>query len=495
MNYNEAKEKLQNYLMARIPLIILNTLEKNRVVKMVSEIHESFATNIYIHSMSKGMYDINSKELITNEKNLMSVLSFIAEDLKNKRNVTYVLCDINDISDDCVTSEFLCDVVASAEERSCSIVIITEQSVWPNLRRLGMNIDLDLPNESEILDLLHNYIDKYKNEIDISWDEDKYKEASTILLGLSEAEIKNVISVLLAKRSITDEDLVNLNFAKSNLFANMDGLEQVQVNDIVCGGLQNLKRWLSSKKQLFDVSKKENLKKRGIKPPRGILVVGVPGCGKSLTAKAISKSWNLPLYLLDFATVQGKYVGQSEEQLRQALKTAEHVSPCILWIDEIEKGLAGVNDSSGVTSRMIGQFLYWLQESDKEVFVVATANEVNSLPAELLRKGRFDEIFFVDLPNENERKEIIQLYFAKYLQIKADEEFINKLVELTNGFASSDIEATIRNISYDVIADQLSLSKELIEGYFNKASSISKTNPERIETIKKWGKDRAISAS
>ena len=495
MNYNEAKEKLQNYLMARIPLIILNTLEKNRVVKMVSEIHESFATNIYIHSMSKGMYDINSKELITNEKNLMSVLSFIAEDLKNKRNVTYVLCDINDISDDCVTSEFLCDVVASAEERSCSIVIITEQSVWPNLRRLGMNIDLDLPNESEILDLLHNYIDKYKNEIDISWDEDKYKEASTILLGLSEAEIKNVISVLLAKRSITDEDLVNLNFAKSNLFANMDGLEQVQVNDIVCGGLQNLKRWLSSKKQLFDVSKKEDLKKRGIKPPRGILVVGVPGCGKSLTAKAISKSWNLPLYLLDFATVQGKYVGQSEEQLRQALKTAEHVSPCILWIDEIEKGLAGVNDSSGVTSRMIGQFLYWLQESDKEVFVVATANEVNSLPAELLRKGRFDEIFFVDLPNENERKEIIQLYFAKYLQIKADEEFINKLVELTNGFASSDIEATIRNISYDVIADQLSLSKELIEGYFNKASSISKTNPERIETIKKWGKDRAISAS
>ena len=495
MNYNEAKEKLQNYLMARIPLIILNTLEKNRVVKMVSEIHESFATNIYIHSMSKGMYDINSKELITNEKNLMSVLSFIAEDLKNKRNVTYVLCDINDISDDCVTSEFLCDVVASAEERSCSIVIITEQSVWPNLRRHGMNIDLDLPNEFEILDLLHNYIDKYKNEIDISWDEDKYKEASTILLGLSEAEIKNVISVLLAKRSITDEDLVNLNFAKSNLFANMDGLEQVQVNDIVCGGLQNLKRWLSSKKQLFDVSKKEDLKKRGIKPPRGILVVGVPGCGKSLTAKAISKSWNLPLYLLDFATVQGKYVGQSEEQLRQALKTAEHVSPCILWIDEIEKGLAGVNDSSGVTSRMIGQFLYWLQESDKEVFVVATANEVNSLPAELLRKGRFDEIFFVDLPNENERKEIIQLYFAKYLQIKADEEFINKLVELTNGFASSDIEATIRNISYDVIADQLSLSKELIEGYFNTASSISKTNPERIETIKKWGKDRAISAS
>lgn len=495
MNYNLAKEKLESYLMARIPIIILKTLEKDRVVKMISQIHENFATNIYIHSMSKGMYDINTKEIVSNEKNLMSVLSFIADDLKNKRNVTYVLCDVNDISEDNVTSEFLCDVVTLAEERSCSIIIITEQSVWPNLRRLGMNIDLDLPNEEEILSLLHNCIDKYKNDIDISWDENKYKEASTILLGLSEAEIKNVLSVLIAKRSITDEDLVDLKFAKSNLFANMDGLEQVSIDDVVFGGLVNLKKWLNSKKQLFDVSKKEDLKKRGIKPPRGILVVGVPGCGKSLTAKAISKLWNLPLYLLDFATVQGKYVGQSEEQLKQALKTAEHVSPCILWIDEIEKGLSGVNDSSGVTSRMIGQFLYWLQESDKEVFVVATANEVTSLPAELLRKGRFDEIFFVDLPNEKERKEILQLYFAKYLQVRVDDEFINKLITLTDGFASSDIEATIRNISYDVIADQLSLSKELIEEYFNKASSISKTNPERIEAIKKWGKDRAISAS
>ena len=495
MNYNEAKDKLQNYLTARIPLIILNTIEKDRVIKMVSQIHETFTSNIYIHSMSKGMYDINTKEIITNEKNIMSVLAFIADDLKNKRNVTYVLCDVNDISEDSVISEFLCDVVSSAEERSCSVVIVSEQSIWPNLRRLGMNIDLDLPNDVEILELLHKYIDKYKNEIEVTWDENKFKEASTVLLGLSEAEIKNVISVLIAKHSITDDDLVDLKYAKSNLFANMDGLEQVNVGDVVCGGLQNLKKWLSSKKQLFDVTKKEDLKKRGIKPPRGVLVVGVPGCGKSLTAKAISKSWNLPLYLLDFATVQGRYVGQSEEQLRQALKTAEHVSPCILWIDEIEKGLSGVNDSSGVTSRMIGQFLYWLQESDKEVFVVATANDVSSLPAELLRKGRFDEIFFVDLPNEAERKEILQMYFAKYLQVRVDDEFINKLVTQTNGFASSDIEATIRNLSYDVIADQLTLSRELIADHFGRASSISKTNPEKIESIRKWGEGRAISAS
>ena len=149
------------------------------------------------------------------------------------------------------------------------------------------------------------------------------------------------------------------------------------------------------------------MKKRGIRPPRGILLMGVPGCGKSLSAKAIAARWKRPLYRLDLATIQGRYVGQSEQQLKEAFETAEHVSPCILWIDEIEKGLSGGgSDSSGVTTRLIGQFLFWLQECKKDVFVIATANNVKGLPAELLRKGRFDEMFFVDLPNKQERKEI-----------------------------------------------------------------------------------------
>ena len=164
----------------------------------------------------------------------------------------------------------------------------------------------------------------------------------------------------------------------------------------------------------MDPTKKEELKKRRIASPKGILLTGVPGCGKSLCSKAAAQIFNIPLYRLDLATVQGEYVGQSERQLKAALDTAEYVSPCVLWIDEIEKGL---NDNySSVTSKMIGQFLFWLQENKKPVFVIASANSVESLPAELIRKGRFDDIFFVDLPNSNERKELLSLYVRKYLK-------------------------------------------------------------------------------
>lgn len=176
------------------------------------------------------------------------------------------------------------------------------------------------------------------------------------------------------------------------------------------GGLNGLQQWLENQRQLLTA----DLKARKLRPPRGVLLVGVPGCGKSLSAKFIAATWNLPLYRLDFAAIQGMYVGQSENRLKEAFESADNASPCILWIDEIEKGLAAnANDSSGVTTRMIGQFLFWLQESTEKVFVVATANDVTKLPPELLRKGRFDELFFVDLPEEQEREDIINLYIKR----------------------------------------------------------------------------------
>ena len=495
MDYNSVKENLNNYLLARIPFIIFNTVEKERVIKMLGEINASANQSIYIHSMSKGMYDLNGGSVISNDKTLMGILSFISEDLKEKRNVTYVLTDISELGTDTLVARFLCDLVSSAEEKSSSIIILTDQSVWPNLKRLGMIVELDYPNEDEILQLLHRFLDKYRGQINLTWTEDNFKEASVVLLGLSEAEIKNVVSVLIARQSITEEDLIDLKFAKSKMFSNMDGLEKIETGSSEIGGLAGLKSWLAERRKLFSVGSKEDLEKRGIKQPRGVLIVGVPGCGKSLTAKAIAQSWNLPLYLLDFAMVQGMYVGQSEEQLKQALKTAEQVSPCVLWIDEIEKGLSGGSDSSGVTSRMVGQFLFWLQECKKEVFVVATANDVSKLPAELLRKGRFDEIFFVDLPNINERKDIISLYMAKYLHIKLDDAYLNELGALTEGFASSDIEATIRDISYKVVGENIQITKELITDFIKNSTCLMKTNPEKIESIRKWGETRAKKAS
>ena len=185
----------------------------------------------------------------------------------------------------------------------------------------------------------------------------------------------------------------------------------------------------------------------------------------------------------------------SEKQLKEALETAEYVSPCVLWIDEIEKGLKE-SSSSGVTSKMIGQFLFWLQECTKPVFVIASANSVEELPPELIRKGRFDEIFFVDLPNNSERKQLIKLYSNKYLKVEISEELKNKLVTITEGFASADIEATFRAIAYKLIANKdIQLTEQLIIDELSKVVSLSKTNPEKIQKIRNWGKERATKAS
>lgn len=496
MNYEETKELLKQYLLARIPFISINTIEKSRATAILKQLSTELNIPISICSMSNGISDIVTNEKLSDEKTIMGVLDHIGEQVKIRENITYVLTDVSEFETETIAARYLHDIVTMAEEKGGTVIAITSSSVWTNLQRLGMNILLELPNEKELFNLINEIVTPYKTQITIEWDTNNFKEAATILLGLSEIEVKNVISALIAKGSLLKEDLIDLKFAKDSMFSEISGLEKIEVDPTIAfGGLENLKEWLEEKKKLLSPDKKEKMIARGIKPPRGILIVGVPGCGKSLSAKAIAAKWQMPLYLLDFATVQGRYVGQSEQQLKEALETAEHVSPCILWIDEIEKGLSGTSGDSGVTNRMIGQFLFWLQECKKEVFVVATANDINNLPAELLRKGRFDEMFFVDLPNNEERKEIITLYLLKYLNVKVNEAFTNKLVELSNGFAGSDIESCIREIAYQVVANDVTLTEQLFVDTFNKTVSLSRTNPEKITKIQNWGKEHALSAT
>ena len=497
MNYNNTENLMIRYLKARIPFISLITSEKNRATTLLKEIGEKNNINIVIHSMSKGFINLQTKEVVNPEKLIMGVLDYIAEELKTKKNMVFVLTDVSEIESDTFTARYFADVVNLAEAASSSIIVITSSPIWVQLQRLGMSIELNLPDEEEILDIIKNIIEPYKTMINIEWDENDYKDAANIHLGISKVEVKNVISALIAKENITKEDLKELKFAKDSLFSNINGLEKIDVEkDIAYGGLENLKQWLDDKKKLLTPEKKEILKQKGIRTPRGVLLLGVSGCGKSLSAKAIASRWELPLYRLDFATIQGRYVGQSEQQLKEAFETAEHVSPCILWIDEIEKGLAGDGrDSSGVTQRLIGQFLFWLQECRKDVFVVATANNVNELPSELLRKGRFDEMFFIDLPTKKERKEIISLYLNKYLSIKVNDAYLDKLSILTENFSGSDIESKIRELAYKIVSDNLQITEEILTNLFTNAVSSYQTNKEKIDIVRNWAKNRTVPAS
>ncbi|UTI53643.1 SUMF1/EgtB/PvdO family nonheme iron enzyme [Fusobacterium polymorphum] len=227
---------------------------------------------------------------------------------------------------------------------------------------------------------------------------------------------------------------------KSSILEIIDFKEKIE--DI--GGLEGLKEWLKSKAQVF--RRLDEAKKFGVDTPKGVLLVGMPGCGKSLAAKASARLFNVPLLRLDIGRLLGKYVGESEHNMRVALKTAESISPCILWIDEIEKAFAGINQDGGasdITKRLFGQFLTWLQEKENTVFVVATANDVTVFPPEFFRKGRFDEIFFIDFPNEEEREKIFKIHLEKRGKLN-DKIDIKKLAKETMGYCGSDIEEVVK---------------------------------------------------
>lgn len=492
--------KIKRYLIARIPFISINSIERARVLDIFTSVNEELHLPIYVHTLSKGMFDLTSNNLVNEDKSIVGALDFISQQITQRQNLTFILTEVTDIQDDTITARHFLDLVTLAEERGATIIVISNNSIWKQLQRLGMSLSLDLPEEDEIYQIIKESIEPYQNSITIEWDDNDYKKVASILNGLSKIEIQNIVATLIAKREIRKSDITEIITTKDSMFSNISGLEKIHCtgDDIHVGGLKGLKLWLDNKKSLLVPEKKEILKSRNIRLPRGVLLVGVPGCGKSLLAKFIASNWQLPLYRLDFATIQGMYVGQSENRLKDALQLAETVSPCILWIDEIEKGLVGATgmDSSGVSTRMVGQFLFWLQESLKFVFVVATANDVSKLPPELLRKGRFDELFFVDLPNESERKDILDIYCREFLRKKFGDELLLKLVTLTDGFSGADIESTIKEIAYKSISSENGqISMQTVISNFTNVVPLSRTNPEKIDSIRQWGKERAVPAS
>ena len=499
-NIAKAKDLLKRYSVARIPFITVNTIEKSRTLNMLKEVSEELSLPFCVHSYSKGIYDLSSSKVINDDRSVYGAIDYMNEQMNRKQNMTIIFTDVPDLSTETEDTKLFFSLVNLANETGGVVIVLYDGAVWNQLQRSGMIVKVDLPDEEEMYSIIKEYINDYRAEIPIEWDDMDIREAASTLSGVTRIEAENVIAALIANRAIKKSDMDEIRHAKDRLFSDISGLEKIQVDESVkdVGGLAGLRKWLDEKRELLTPEKKAELRAKGLQPPRGILLVGVPGCGKSLSAKSISANWKLPLYRLDFATVQGSYVGQSEQQLRDALTTAENVSPCILWIDEIEKGLSGAAGSNdgGVSTRMVGQFLFWLQECKKQVFVVATANDVSMLPSELLRRGRFDELFFVDLPTAEERRDILSLYMKKYLQLNFAGPFADKIVELSDGFTGADLESTVRDLAYRTIANSnFVMNEENIITAFNNVVPLSQTSPEKIEAIRDWGKERAVPAS
>ena len=334
-------------------------------------------------------------------------------------------------------------ILESAEMEVTIIFVSSEKCVPRELEKFITLFEVLLPNEATIRALILEYADAYG----VTVDDDGLKKLCLAFQGLSRYEIGQLINRGYQKDGMIgakDIDLVQTE--KSQIIQKSGLLEMVQLREAMqdIGGLEKLKPWLEQKSQIF--ADWPAARDFGVESPKGVMIVGMPGCGKSLTAKATAKLFGLPLLKMDIGSLMGKYVGESEGNMRRAIAVAEAVSPCVLWVDEVEKAFAGIGSGaagSEVATRLFGYFLTWMQEKTAQVFVVTTANDISVLPPELLRKGRFDEIFYVDFPNEAERKAIFRVHLDKRKKMNQQID-LHKLAKATDKYSGADIESIVK---------------------------------------------------
>ncbi len=374
-----------------------------------------------------------------------------------------------------------------------SVIIVSSVLHIPQeLEKLITVLELDMPDEAEI----NSIVDEFAEDNGISTGPDDFRaELATAFKGLTESEIRELLSLAVSQYGeLTSKALQLIFVQKQQMILKAGILEMVplkeEVSDI--GGLEVLKEWLQRKASVF-----KNMKAAanfGVTMPKGVLIAGVPGCGKSLSAKAAGSLFDVPLLRLDMGRLMGKYVGESEENMRKAIRLAEAISPCILWVDELEKAFAGIGSGGGgteVTTRLFGTFLTWMQEKKSAAFVVATANDITKLPPELLRKGRFDEIFYVALPNADERRKIFEIHLSKRRREDVKSIDIDQLVVATEGYSGADIEGVVSESIESAFVNGANglTTDDILECIYN-THSLSEIMREPLEEMSKMYEDR-----
>ncbi|MFQ6097512.1 MAG: AAA family ATPase, partial [Armatimonadota bacterium] len=366
----------------------------------------------------------------------------------------------------------------------------------PELEKDVTVVDYRLPSRDEIRKLLQRTIESIGDDdrVDASVTHEQLEELISAAQGLTAVEIDNVLHKSLVEKGRLDVDVVadekRQTIRKSGVLEYVEAVEQFA--DV--GGLDALKDWLRKRAGAFSQAAREF----GLPYPKGILLLGVQGCGKSLTAKAVSSLYRLPLLRLDVGRIFSGIVGSSEQRARRAMRIADCVAPAVLWVDEIDRGFAGTESSAfsdaGTTSRVFAGFVTWLQEKDSPVFVIATANDVSNLPPELVRKGRFDEIFFVDLPSTREREEILCIHLAK--RDRRPEDFdLARLAQEAAGFSGAEIEQAIISALYDAFYEGRDIVTEDIARAIRQTRPLSQTMRENIQALREWARERARPAS
>src|SRR5437588_3685437 len=525
----DALERLKILINSSTPIVVMETVEEMRAVSLVRTACADLNMAVFEWSIADGLVRsgsnvpailgadlqmrINAARHAANPNAPESSKAAVydtqdpVQALANLETMTleavFVLKDFHRHMDSPVIVRRLRDVGQrfSANRRT---LILTAPSVAipPELTGLIEYLDLPLPDRQrllQIIDEIFNRLARTKTyAVKRTLDASGVDAVANNLRGLTEEEADRAVSQALVRRNaLCPETITDVLEAKKELLRHSGMLEFIDASDNMSsvGGLDNLKRWLAQRRGAWEESAREF----GLEPPRGMIVLGIQGCGKSLCARAVAGEWKIPLVKFDSAAIFDKYIGETEKRIQKVFKVAEGLAPCVLWIDELEKVFAGSGPESssadaGVSSRLLASFLSWMQERRAPVVVAATCNNGTVLPTAVISKGRFDELFFVDLPNQAERQQIFSIQLAKRKRNPAEFD-LNQLASAAQGFSGAEIDAAVQSALYAVFANQQSLTTDALMAALAHTVPLSTTRAEEIQSLRIWAKQRAVPAS
>lgn len=496
-------QKLVLMIRAYYPVLYLHSYEYYRTKQKIKGIvellrREGKKVNYYQWDCVYGLVQFlpdKTEKRIERMENPLEVLAYILNSKKAGKKNIFVLDDINNHIDRDEVKLMFRKIAEATNNNTHAIILSSRYKLPTELEKYITVLQIPLPKRSELGEVLDIVAKQSKVELKTHL-RNRLIDAA---LGMTSMEADLAYCLASVKDSLDEKSPFTVSSEKEQIIKKSGILDYFPKNESLkdVGGMENLKEWLKKRQLAYDKEARD----WGLEEPKGLLLLGVPGCGKSLIAKSIASNWNMPLLRLDVGKVFQGIVGSSEDNIRKAIATAEAVAPCVLWIDEIEKGLSGVQSSGatdgGVTSRIFSTILTWMQEKTKPVFVVATANNINLLPPELLRKGRFDEIFFVDLPTFEERQNIIKIHLSKKKQDPSHFP-IEKIAEKTDGFNGAEIEECIKEALFAAYVENPNSPKltgiHIIDA-ITATVPLSKTMSEQIIALRQWASTRAKNAS
>ncbi|WP_347330870.1 AAA family ATPase [Marinimicrobium locisalis] len=485
---------LKLMLDSRVPLVVIETHEENKTITLLQRVARDKNRTFYRWSVTDGLIRLGFGPQLVPKKREHQDPSEVLEHIKQAQTPgIYLLCDLHPyLTDQPHNVRLLKDIALNHGQVPHAVILLSHRlNLPPEISRYSASFQLSLPSDERILAIIREEARHYAEQNGqkrIKTDNKTLRRLMANLQGLSASDVRRLVRIAIWQDgAITEEDLPVVNEAKFSLL-DMGGVmsyEYETADFSQVAGLDNLKQWLQARAQAF------HSRDPGMEQPRGILLLGVQGGGKSLAAKAVAGTWNLPLLRLDVGALYNKYHGETERNLREALAMADAMAPCVLWLDEIEKGLAQGNSDDGTSRRMLGTLLTWMAERKNSVFFTATSNDISRLPPELIRKGRVDEIFFVDLPDASVRQAIFDIHLRKR-DLNPDLFDLKQLGEASEGFSGAEIEQAIVAARYG--SERTGIATECILREIANTSPLSVVMAEKLQHLRQWAAERTIPA-